>query len=449
MTGHVKNIVIALIISALALAAGIKGYVHHQFKTNIDNTLSALRVFADIRYSDISTSVLSGKIKLENVRVSHSFLPNTINLGNITFETPGFSYMLKGPGSTMKGELPSHFGIAIDNFSFDLNSGLAEWLDKLVSRIQPVYASERKLCGGKTIYGPAEYKEMGYSRLLSNLRIAYDFNESKKTLKLVFKASTHNLADILGSIDIKNISSMQADKVMMGGMPKLNDVQVTFKDKTYTNRVLNYCSKLSNMTKEQYIDAEVKQSDKYFDMVWGFSPGPGLRDAYKDFLIKPDEISLSMHPGNDFNPMLAQNMSASEMLESLNTSLKINGLPVTDLSFELPDPAFMAQHNRLMAESINVKSILDGSPIETEPVIPQKKPEKKTVTGYHVISLSEAPQHITDFVIITTKQGSIRKGQLMRITKTNLYVQKKVSGGKFTMTVPRSEVKKIEAYFTK
>lgn len=449
MTGHVKNILIALVISALALAAGIKGYIHHQFKTNIDNTLMALQPFADIKYSDLSTSVLSGKVKLENVRISHSFLPNTLNLGNITFETPGFSYMLKGPNAAMKGDFPSHLGIEINNFTFDLNTELAKWLDKLVSHMQPVYASERKLCGGKAVYGPADYKEMGYSRLLSNLHVAYDFDKSKKTLNFIFKASTHNLADINATINITNISSMSANEVMLGGMPKLENVQVNFIDQTYTNRMLKYCSTLSHMTKEAYIDAEVKQSDRYFDMVWGFSPGPGLRDAYKDFLIKPGKIAFSMHPEKDFNPVLAQTLSAEEIMDKLNVQLKINELPVTDLSFKMPDPAFMAQHRKLMARSINVDSILEGGPIETEKPVLQQKPVKKTVTGYHVINLSEAPNHITDFVIITTRGGSIRKGQLVRINKTNLYVQQKVSGGKFTMTVPRSEVKKIEAYFTK
>ena len=178
MHRHMRNIVIASILAVLALAAGIKGYVHHQFKTNIDNTLSSIQMFAQVKYSDLSTSLISGEIKLENVRVASSFLPSEINLGNLTLETPGIAYMIKGPDAFNSGELPDHLGFAINDFYFDLNDELAEWLDSLVSRMQVVYRSERKICGGKSLFGPKEYKEMGYTRLLSNMRMAYDFNES-------------------------------------------------------------------------------------------------------------------------------------------------------------------------------------------------------------------------------------------------------------------------------
>jgi hypothetical protein len=282
------------------------------------------------------------------------------------------------------------------------------------------------------------------------MHVAYDFNKSNKTLNFKMKANTRNVGNINAIIDISNISSMSPDGMMQGGFPKLENVEVVYKNETYTDRLLKYCHTRSNMTKEAYIDAEVAQSDKYFDMLWGFSPGPGLREAYKDFLIKPDEITISMHPKPELNPMLMQNMSAEEIMENLNLHLKINGLLVNDLSFKIPDKEFMLQHQKRLANSINFDSLLRGGPIEPEkPVVIEKAPEKKRVTGYHQIDLSEAPQHISDFVIVTLEKGSIRKGQLIRLDKTNLYVQQKVSGGKFTMTVPRSKITKIEAYFNK
>ena len=38
-------------------------------------------------------------------------------------------------------------------------------------------------------------------------------------------------------------------------------------------------------------------------MTWGFAPGSGLREAYKDFLLKPDEVKLTMTPSKEFNPL--------------------------------------------------------------------------------------------------------------------------------------------------
>lgn len=448
MPRHIRNILIAALLAILALAAGINGYIHHQFKTNIDGAFASVRPFVQIKYSDLSTSIFSGKVELKNVRFSAEVLPETLTLGNITLETPGFAYMLNGPEKIKGGEFPEQLGFAIDDFYLDLTGETAQWLDRLVQRMQPIYASERKLCAGKSLFGPSDYKEMGYTRLRSNMRMSYNFNENRKSLNIKMSGGTHNMGEMNADINIINIGSMAANNVMQSGLPQLSNVEVTFKDQTYAPRIIKYCSELSNMKKEDYINAEVEQPNEYFYMIWGFAPGEGLREAYKDFLLKPDLVTLTMAPGKDFNPMLVANMSSSEILEALNVRLKINGLLISDLSFKTPPAKFTKNFESRVARALDFNSLLRGDPIKApEPV--KKKVVKKAPAKYHKISIGKIPQHIGDYVLITTKSGNKRKGRLMRIDKTNLYVEKKVSGGKFTMTVPRSKITKIEAYFSK
>lgn len=449
MPRHIRNILIAALLALLALAAGINGYIHHQFKTNIDNTLSSIHPFAQIKYSDLSTSILSGEVKLKNVRISGGFLPETITLGTITLETPGFAYMLSGPEKMKKGEFPKQLGFAIDDFYLDLHGETAKWLDRLVKRMQPVYASERKLCGGKSIFGPSDYKEMGYTRLLSSMRIAYDFNKSNKTLDINIATNTRNMGDVKSNVKITNIGSMSPANIMQEGMPQLTNVEITYKDQTYAPRIIKYCSELSNMKKEDFINAEVKQSDKYFYMIWGFAPGEGLREAYKDFLLKPDLVTLTIAPGKEFNPMIIAAMSNTEIMEALNVRLKINGLLINDLSFKMPPAEFTKNFKQRLATTLDFNALLRGEPIKAPAPVKKPKTYKKAPAKYHKISIGKIPQHIGDFVQITTKNGNTRKGRLIRVDVNNLHVEKKVSGGKFTMTVPRSKIKKIEAYFSK
>jgi len=448
---HIRNILIATLLAILALVAGINGYIHHQFKTNIDNTLSSIRPFAQVKYSDLTTSIFSGEVKLQNVRIAGDFLPEEIALGNITFETPGFAYMLNGPENIKKGEFPEHLGFAIDDFYLDLHGETAKWLDRLVKRVQPVFATERKICAGKSksIFGPSDYKEMGYTRILSNMRMAYDFNKSKKTLNIVIDENSRKIGNLKVNINISNIGGMSSDKMMQNGMPRLDNLEVIYKDDTYTPRLLKYCAELSNMKKEEFIDAEVKQSDNYFYMVWGFAPGLGLRDAYKDFLLKPDLVTLTMAQSEEFNPMMLPTMSADEIISALNVRLKINGLLVTDMSYTLPPVEFTENFERRMAKSLDFESLLRGDPIKPPAPVITRKVYEKAPAKYHKIKLSNINKHVSDFVHVTTKNGNKRNGQLIRVDKINLYVQKKVKGGKFTMTVPRTKVKTIEAYFSK
>ena len=449
MPRHIRNILIAVLLALLALAAGINGYIHHQFKTNIDSALKSLQGFAKIKYSDLSTSILSGNVELKNVRISSDFLPETLTLGNITFETPGFVYMLNGPSNLMGGEFPKHLGLALDDFYFDMHGVTADWLDRLVKRMQPVYSSERKLCNGKTIFGPTDYKEMGYTRVLSNMRIAYDFNKDDKTLNINISAGTSNMASMNASINITNISSVSSDKVMQAGMPQLSNVDVTFKDESYAARIVNYCAALGEIEKEEFINAEVKQSDKYFYMIWGFAPGKGLREAYKDFLLKPDLVTLTMTPKSEFNPMLASTMSHKEIVDALNINLKINSLLVEDLSFKMPPKEFSEKFDKRVAKELDFTSLLRGEPIKAPTKVAKKKINKKRQARYHKIQIGDLPRHITDFVRITTTKGNKRQGQLKRLDDNNLYIEKKVSGGKFTMSVPRDKIENVEAYFSK
>lgn len=449
MPRHIRNILIAALLAVLALAAGINGYVHHQFKTNIDNTLSSLQAFAQVKYSDLSTSLLSGEVKLKNVRISGAFLPEELTLGNVTFETPGFAYMLNGPDSIKQGEFPEHFGFAVDDFYLDLHGETAKWLDQLVKRMQPIYASERKLCGGKSIFGPTDYKEMGYTRLLSNMRIAYNFNKSNKSLDIDMTAQTRNMGSVKGYINIANIGGMSSSQMMQAGIPQLSNVEVVYKDETYTPRTLKYCSELSNMKKDEFIEAEVKQSDKYFYMAWGFAPGFGLRDAYKDFLLKPETVTLRMSPSKEFNPMNIALMSTDEIMEALNVNLKVNGLVVTDLSFTMPPPEFVENFEQQIANSLDFNALMRGEPIKPAAPVIKPKTKVKAPAKYHKIKLSSINKYVSSFVKITTKKGNQRDGQLIRTDKVNLYVQKKVGGGKFTMTVPRAKIKTIKAYYSK
>lgn len=449
MPRHVRNILIAALLAILAIAAGINGYIHHQFKTNIDQTLSSIRPFADVKYSDLSTSILSGKVELKNVRVSAEILPETLTLGDITLETPGFAYMLNGPANVKKGTFPNQLGLAIDGFYFDLHGETAKWLDRVVNRMQPNYASERKLCAGKAIFGPTDYKEMGYTRLMSNMRIAYKFNEARKKLKINVSASTSNMGNVTAYININNIGAMSSDGMMQSGMPQLTDVEVTYKDETYSPRMVKYCSALSNMKTEDFVNAEIKQSDKYFYMIWGFAPGHGLREAYKDFLLKPDLVTLTMTPDEKFNPMMLAMMSTDQIMEALNVNLKINGLPVADLNFKMAPAEFTEKFDQQLAESLDFNALLRGEPVKPPAPVVAPKVYVKQPAKYHKISVSKINKHINEFVNITTKSGSKRKGQLLRVDGANLYVQKKVSGGKFTMTVPKAKIKTIEAYFSK
>ena len=446
MPRHIRNIIIAVFLLLLAVAVGINSYIHSQFEKNIDQTLSSVKGFITIKYNELSTSVFSGKVKLENVRLSTPFLPEEFILGDITFETPGFSYMLSHAGNINKDELPEHLGFTLENFYFDLHGETAGMLDMLVKRMQPLYASERKICAGKAVFSPADYKEMGYSRLSSNIYFSYRFNKDNKLLHIDLTANTQNMVEIKISARFTDVQSVSAAKKTM---PKLAKLNLTYKDKTYIPRMLKYCSALDEIKKEEFINAEVTQSDEYFYMLLGRAPGKGLREAYKDFLSKPDLVTLSMTPSKNFNPKVLSSLTNEELIKNLNVRLKINGLPINDLSYTTASVAFSEKFEQQLSSNLNLESLLRGDPIKAAKAVEKPKPIIKKPAAYYPIAVTDISQYVGGFVQVTTKTGKERNGQLIRMDNINLYVEKKVSGGQFTMTVPRDKIESVKAFFSK
>ncbi len=448
MPGHLRNILIAAALALLALIAGIKGYVHHQIKTTIDNAITAARPVAQIKYSGISSSLISGEVELENVRIHSALLPEAVRLGTVTIETPGFGYMLNASDNIQQGIMPAHLGINFGAITFSMQGETATMLDRLIQQLQPIYASGRTLCGGKALLGPSDYREMGYPTLVSKLHISYEFDQDKQTLQFVFKADTDKVGSLAARMTLANIAGMASREMMQNGMPQLRNISIRYRDHSYTPRFVKYCATLGNMSKQLFIDTEINQPDEYFYRLWGFAPGTGLRDAYKDFLLKPDSIELNITPDKTFNPMQLAMADPAEVIRQLNLELKINELPVEDLTIKLPPAGFMQQFEQQKQQQIDLNAIVSGAPIKpAKPLQPAEKPKPKP--AYHKISLAMAPYHIDNYVRITTTNDSIRKGRLIKIDKAYLYVQRKVNNGKFTVSIRKDKIKTIEAFYAK
>lgn len=445
MSQQTRNFIIAAILVLIALGAGIKGYVHNQFKTDIDNTLQKLQLFALVRYSELSTSVLSGEVTLENIRISSQYLPDEIKIKQVTLETPGFGYMLKGPDNLQAGKIPEHLGIVIDGFTIDLNSKLAEWFDSIVIPLNRVYAQQRKICGGKSLFGPTEYKAMGYASLSSNMRIAFDFDEGEQELTMKMRADTVNFGKGNMTLTISGINpaNMQA----MQSLPHLDSMKATYTDSSYIPRMLHYCAEQSKMEKEAYIKAEAEQSDEYFFLAWGFAPGPGLREAYRDYLTQPGDIEISMQPQKEFNPILAQSMDAQQVIDMLNLKVKVNNTDIKDLSIRIPDPQTMAKYEAELKNSLDLKDVFSGEVVAPSKVTPE--PERYIVErAYKTVPIGTINQYVGEQVRVITKTGQEREGTLEKIAGKVLYIQRKVYSGKFTMQVKSDQVKKVEVYLS-
>ena len=451
MQGTARKLFISMILIVAAIGAGIKGYVHHQYKQHLDNSLRQLEVFALIRYTDFTTSLINGTLTLEKMTISSQFLPSELAIDKLIIQTPGPGYMIKSVKSLQNNDIPEKFGVRIEGFNFDLGDGLGDWLERMIKRVNPVLRPYQKLCGEKFLLGPKDWMEMGYTRLSSDMDINYLYNPSSQSLQLNLGGKTWEMGSFNLSLYLNGIAANNMMAFVPGASKISGDMEVRYSDESYVSRQVRYCAKLSNMEKAAYIEAEKNQPDEYFFVQWDASPGPGLREAYGEFLTDPRSVSLSMSFGSDFNPSLAHNYTPADLAQMLKMKVQVNDKNVDDLSFTLAPESFSRElEEKIMsrvstADLLNLQSSADESTFkETE--IPEFKRQEELKPKYYTIQLSQAEQFLGERIRINTRSGAEREGWLIKTDKNTLYVERRVHSGKFTMQVARDDVKKIEAW---
>jgi hypothetical protein len=75
------------------------------------------------------------------------------------------------------------------------------------------------------------------------------------------------------------------------------------------------------------------------------------------------------------------------------------------------------------------------------------RPSPKEEPQFRRVSVKELKQHVGREVRVVTTAGLTREGVLERVEGKTIYVVRIMRGGRFTMPVPYSQVKTVEALF--
>lgn len=456
MSSSLRNVVIIFVLVVASIAAGIKGFVHHKYKENLNNALRMAEGVALIRYRDFSTSLLSGSLAIEGITVSSPYLPSDLSIDKVEIQTPGPVFMITAAKSLQGKEFPEKMGLRVTGFDVGLGEGLGTWIDSLVKRIDPVYRPYQNLCGGRTVFGPSDWKEMGYKSLSMDANLSYQFDSSSKTFNIQTDEQIEGMGRVKFSMSISGPSSPSMMGFIQGKPPTVGNLSVNIQDTGYTAREVSFCAGLDKMEKSAYIKAKKQQSDKFYFASWGFAPGAGIREALADYLTQPGSIQITAHPSADFNPVMLQSYSGKDLARLLNIELMVNNKSIDDLSFTLPDRAFSEDLQARLEAQMDMSKFVGGvtAPGSDESTfkkteIPEFKQREIIKPKYYVVELAGIEKYRGERVRITTHSGQEREGILISTDSSTLFVERRVHSGKFTMQVARNDVKTIEAWLAR
>jgi hypothetical protein len=266
------------------------------------------------------------------------------------------------------------------------------------------------------------YQRLGYQSLVFDLSLGYRFQRGGGPLqvKTEWRTREHGVATV--NLDFVGVSSNL--RGVMATQPLLRTLEAVYQDLSFTDRLKRYCAKASGITVEQYIDSEVNRNAAAYQAQWGFVPGPGLRQAYREFLTKPGEVRVQMSPPVELDLQSLRMFKPEEIVSMLNLRVSVNGKAVTDLSV-LPSP------------STPTRPALSAAPS------PGAAPGF-AASAFRAVPTADLGRHIGKTVRVHLTHGGTREGQLLQLLDGMARVERRLPGGTMTLAIPLRQIERVE-----
>lgn len=432
---------VLLVIAGLAYA-GIKAYLYHSLKSEMDQLAGQFSLFGQLEYGGLSSSI-SGSLSVHDLKLRVHGMDDEARIKSIRYQTPNLWYLLQDSKQLENGRIPERLNLDIEGLTLNLFGEFTDRLEEVISQLNIQLHGINPLCGGRLFFGPSELRDMGYEEITTDMQIGYRFDAPNARLILDIASNTRDMAavSLQGIINGINDTSF-VSLIQPGSQLRLDRVTVNYTDKSYTRRQVDFCARLSKLEVNEYIEAEANQKPGYYGYLWGIVPGPGLRQAYRVFLSYPGQIDLSFELPEAVTPETVALFKPEDIPGLLNLKLSINGDPVTDLRF-----SFYQRQQLGVSSKIENLFTQPGSAPTSQP-----SREKKIVhyaTSYHVVPVSDLKKYVGEEVRLQTRSGQARLGFLTDISSKVAQVEQRVHGGKFTMQVPVSSITSAEVLLTK
>ena len=442
------------LMAALAVAvsyAGLKAYIFFQTRDALKQFIALASPFVFVQYGGIGSTLHRGAVHVTNVRITPNGMSEAVTLERLTYDPGGLWTLLSMSRRLEAREVPESLAIEARGLTIGLDGELMGRLEALAkSRAPEMFAvGSAAHCAGLSTFGPAHLRKLGYQALVSDFTLTYHYDRTASQLRMNVDGITRDLSSATFAMTTKGPISM-ARAAGARGMPKVNEITMTYKDAGYTERLKRYCAQASGKSVEEYINAEVNQPAEAFRQQWGMVPGPGLREAYRIFLTQPGEVYVHLAPPADFSAAAANLARPEELLAQLNTTVKVNGQRVDDLSFSLGAPVQVAATDQASGtkpeETAPVEGITEGGERPRARRAYEDVPTAGTrEMKYQAVPVEELEKIVGEYVRLTVGENRVREGSLTRVMNRTAYVEVRLAASStIVVQIPFANIKTAE-----
>lgn len=438
------HLLAGIAVAGGAVAGGVKGYVHYQVKSDIDELIAVGRAFADISYADLDTD-LSGSVTLHGLRILPHDFPDHFQIDALTVGGPDMDFLLNGfGGSRERGELPAQAWIEMRGWHMRADSALVQGLRKSTATLAGLLNIESDSCSLGQVFGAKDFTAIGYDEFLVDARMGYRFADTFPGVELSwdFRAAGES-----GSFGLTLVDVSRDIHTMPPKIPRLRDMRMTYRlEPDFTRKLVDYCAAQRGVDAETYIAQLAAEPDVLYQIYMGFVPGPGLRDAFQDMLRNPGEMVVAARPVDPLDLTTLGLYQPSQLPDLLGLTVSVNGRAVDDLSLSFVD---LGEHlDGQMRDAIGRDGFWSDLGIEppASSTIRPATAARAEPPRYRSVDQAQLGEHIGRPVRIVASGGRKRNGVLKSVERGIATVEERRYGGTLTSTIALREIVKAEAY---
>lgn len=228
-----KKLLLALLVLPIVLYIGIKLVIYRNTKNALQQLTVLAAPFMGIRYDGIGSS-LAGSVRISNIQLAPTGMNDVVRIKYIDIETPGLGFLLAGTKRLSEGEFPESMQLTLQGVAVDMDGPMMGKLDRLAETAS-IEHNGVPHCGGMPHVGPGLYRKLGYSTLVSDIRLGYRLEKRLARLHVQTQWNTQDMGAI--SVDLFFAGVPTSTKEVAQYSPRLTEANVVYQDLSYTDRL--------------------------------------------------------------------------------------------------------------------------------------------------------------------------------------------------------------------
>lgn len=285
------RILVIAVVLAVSGFFGAKLYIQYKVANDLDSVLAQVRPFADVTYDSVTAS-MNGELSIDGVTVVLPQFKDPIELDALTFETPGFFFLLGLRGDYQELEFPEHLGVTFEGLRAPLDADYLQRFETLALTAQgqaaPTAAEACTTSAGASL---AVLRSVGYTDMVMDMRFA--FRRTADDLDLEMSMHTEDMYDIDVTAKLAGVSDPSA--LARGTRPKLIEARLDYTDRSLNAKMMKECTEVHGVPHEQIVAAQLEELQNTAK-AYGMELDDMILEPYSEFIAGKERFTLTAKP---------------------------------------------------------------------------------------------------------------------------------------------------------